>query len=48
MSNANYFKNAKKRKKIQTILLTISAILVAAIIIFPFVWIIPAAFKPRM
>lgn len=48
MSNANYFKNAKKRKKIQTILLTISAILVAAIIIFPIVWIIPAAFKPRM
>lgn len=48
MATKSYFKNAKKRKKIQKILLTISAILVAAVVIFPIVWIIPAAFKPRM
>ena len=41
------YKNAKKRKKIQKIILTILAIIVALIVIFPIIWIIPAAFKPR-
>lgn len=37
----------KRKKKIRRIILTAVAILVAALVIFPIVWIIPAAFKGK-
>lgn len=37
----------KRKKKIRRIILTAIAILVAALVIFPIVWIIPAAFKGK-
>ena len=39
---------AKRRKLINKILLTTAGILVAFLVIFPVLWIIPAAFKPKM
>lgn len=38
---------AKIKKKVSRVLLTILAVLVAILIIFPIIWIIPAAFKGR-
>lgn len=43
----SYHKRAKRRKKTIKILLTITAIIVAFVVIFPVLWIIPAAFKPK-
>lgn len=45
--SSSYYKKIKRRKKIKKILLTALAILVALIVIFPILWIIPAAFKGR-
>lgn len=45
--NNNYYLRLKRMKKVKKLVLTLIAILVAAVVIFPIVWIIPAAFKPR-